>query len=220
MPSRLNKQTDYLRTKSRTSYLHALVFAHDTSQLQVTLDLLSDLLEAVDNRHRGDGVNAAENVQSNIHQALGKRAFHRRCENRNRLNLTNVSNKGSRSKAVPVCGLSCRTEWWQRPRHELPTWRCCCWDHAVCSSHTLLLWLRTEKQLEHHFSSLFNWQDWRCASVCACVCVMSCSVLTFGNIQRPWRGATHCSLWKKTPFCNRLKPKQQNESVSAWDSTL
>lgn len=38
------------------SYLHALVLAHHTSQLQITFDLLSDLLEAVNNWHSRDGV--------------------------------------------------------------------------------------------------------------------------------------------------------------------
>lgn len=40
------------------AYLHALVLAHDASQLQVTFDLLPDLLEAVDDGHGGDGVDS------------------------------------------------------------------------------------------------------------------------------------------------------------------
>ena len=52
------------------SYLHALVLAHDAGQLQVTLDLLADLLEAVDDGHGGDGVDAAQDVQRHVDQAL------------------------------------------------------------------------------------------------------------------------------------------------------
>lgn len=54
------------------SYLHALILAHDASQLQITFDLLSDLLEAVNNGHCGDGMNTTQDVQSHIHQTLGK----------------------------------------------------------------------------------------------------------------------------------------------------
>lgn len=52
------------------SYLHTLVLAHDTSQLQVAFDLLSDLLEAVHDGHGGDGMDTSQDVQSHIHQAL------------------------------------------------------------------------------------------------------------------------------------------------------
>lgn len=51
-------------------YLHALIFAHDSSQLQVTLDLLADLLEAVHDGHGGDGVDAAQDVQGHVDQPL------------------------------------------------------------------------------------------------------------------------------------------------------
>lgn len=51
-------------------YLHALIFAHDSSQLQVTLDLLPDLLEAVHDGHGGDGVDAAQDVQGHVDQPL------------------------------------------------------------------------------------------------------------------------------------------------------
>lgn len=51
-------------------YLHALIFAHDSSQLQVTLDLLANLLEAVNDGHGGDGVDAAQDVQGHVDQPL------------------------------------------------------------------------------------------------------------------------------------------------------
>ena len=54
----------------RRAYLHALVLAHDAGQLQVTLDLLADLLEAVDDGHGGDGVDAAQDVQRHVDQTL------------------------------------------------------------------------------------------------------------------------------------------------------
>ena len=53
------------------SYLHAFILAHDASQLQITFNLLSDLLEAVNDGHCGDGVDTTQNVQSHIHQTLG-----------------------------------------------------------------------------------------------------------------------------------------------------
>lgn len=56
--------------KVRHSYLHALVFAHDTSQLQVAFDLLSDLLEAVHNWHGGNGMDTSQDVQSHVYQTL------------------------------------------------------------------------------------------------------------------------------------------------------
>lgn len=55
---------------AKLPYLHALVFAHDSSQLQVALDLLADLLEAVHDGHGGDGVDAAQDVQGHVDQAL------------------------------------------------------------------------------------------------------------------------------------------------------
>lgn len=57
------------------SYLHAFILAHDTSQLQITFDLLSDLLEAVNNGHCRDGVDTTQNVQSHIHQTLEKQQY-------------------------------------------------------------------------------------------------------------------------------------------------
>lgn len=54
----------------RNLYLHALILAHDTSQLQVTFDLLPDLLETVHDGHGGDGVDTTQNVQSYVHQTL------------------------------------------------------------------------------------------------------------------------------------------------------
>ena len=67
------------RTHTHTppSYLHALVLAHDSGQLQVTLDLLPDLLEAVDDGHGGDGVDATQDVQGYVHQALTHTHTHR-----------------------------------------------------------------------------------------------------------------------------------------------
>lgn len=44
--------------KHNKSYLHTLILAHDTSQLKITFDLLSDLLKAVHNRYRGDCMNS------------------------------------------------------------------------------------------------------------------------------------------------------------------
>jgi len=58
-------------TEVWASYLHALILAHDAGQLQVTFDLLSDLLEAVDDGHRGDGMDTTQDVQSHVHQTLG-----------------------------------------------------------------------------------------------------------------------------------------------------
>lgn len=52
------------------SYLHAFILAHDSSQLQVTFDLLPDLLEAVHNGNRRDGVDPTQNVQRHVHQPL------------------------------------------------------------------------------------------------------------------------------------------------------
>lgn len=52
------------------THLHTFILAHDSSQLQVAFNLLTDLLEAVYNRHGGDGVDTAQNVQSHIDQAL------------------------------------------------------------------------------------------------------------------------------------------------------
>lgn len=51
-------------------YLHTLIFAHDSSQLKVTLDLLPNLLEAVHDGHGGDGVDAAQDVQGHVDQPL------------------------------------------------------------------------------------------------------------------------------------------------------
>lgn len=59
---------------SFVSHLHALILAHDTCQLQITLDLLPDLLETVNNGHCGDGMDTTQNVQSHIHQTLGEKS--------------------------------------------------------------------------------------------------------------------------------------------------
>lgn len=56
--------------KESHAYLHAFVLAHDASQLQITFDLLSDLLEAVNDGHGGDGVDTTQDVQSHVHQTL------------------------------------------------------------------------------------------------------------------------------------------------------
>lgn len=48
--------------KNDYSYLHAFILSHDTSKLKVTFYLLSDLLKAVHNGYRGDGMNSTQNV--------------------------------------------------------------------------------------------------------------------------------------------------------------
>lgn len=57
-------------TDGSFTHLHAFILAHDTGQLQVAFNLLADLLEAVYNRHSGDGVDATQNVQGHIDQTL------------------------------------------------------------------------------------------------------------------------------------------------------
>lgn len=56
----------------RDTHLHTLILAHDASQLQITFDLLSNLLEAVNNGHCGDGMDTTQDVKSHIHQTLRK----------------------------------------------------------------------------------------------------------------------------------------------------
>jgi len=50
--------------------LHALVLSHDRSHLQIALDLLSNLLEAVDDRDRRYGVDARQRVQGRVYLAV------------------------------------------------------------------------------------------------------------------------------------------------------
>ena len=42
------------------TYLLQLVLAHGARHLEVALDLLTDLLETVDDRHAGDGVDPGD----------------------------------------------------------------------------------------------------------------------------------------------------------------
>lgn len=58
---------------TRTSpdpYLHALVLPHHSCQLEVAFHLLSNLLEAIHDGNGGDGVDAAQDVQRHINEAL------------------------------------------------------------------------------------------------------------------------------------------------------
>lgn len=56
------KQDTNKKVKHDRSYLHTLILAHDTGQLKITFDLLPDLLKAVHDGYRGDGMNATQNV--------------------------------------------------------------------------------------------------------------------------------------------------------------
>lgn len=56
----------------RDAHLHTLILAHDAGKLQITFDLLSNLLEAVNDGHCGDGMDTTQDVKSHIHQTLGK----------------------------------------------------------------------------------------------------------------------------------------------------
>jgi hypothetical protein len=51
-------------------YLHALVLAHHSCQLEVAFHLLSNLLEAIHDGNGGDGVDSAQYVQRHINQTL------------------------------------------------------------------------------------------------------------------------------------------------------
>lgn len=56
------KKSRQKQVKHDRSYLHTLILAHDTGQLKITFDLLPDLLKAVHDGYRGDGMYATQNV--------------------------------------------------------------------------------------------------------------------------------------------------------------